>query len=114
MLLTIPDFEAMLSRPVPPREGLPIIGIDLGGSRAWSAVLALYRNGRTRMPGRWLQGYRVYRGSGTRDMVAKGTYQSLADQGVLIQAEGLRIPPAKMLWNLIDSGDVGAASVSHS
>ena len=102
MLLTIPDFEAMLSRPVPPREGLPIIGIDLGGSRAWSAALALYRNGRLECRA-LAPGIPCLADQETRDMVPVRTYSRLADQGVLIQAEGLRIPPAKMLINLIAS-----------
>ena len=36
-----------------------------------------------------------------RDGVPRGTYQSLADQGVLKKAAGLRIPPTKMLMELI-------------
>ena len=100
MLLTIPDFEAMITRPVPPREGLPIIGIDLGGSRAWSAALALYRNGRLEC--RALSpGIPNLVDQETRDMVPAGTYARLAEQGVLIQAEGLRVPPAKMLMEVI-------------
>ena len=36
----------MTTRPVPEREGRPIVGIDLGAGRAWSAAVALWRNGR--------------------------------------------------------------------
>ena len=46
MLLTVSDFEDMTKRPVPPREGQPIVAVDLGANRAWSAALALYSNGR--------------------------------------------------------------------
>ena len=35
------------------------------------------------------------------DNVPKGTYQRLADQGVLIQAEGLRVPPVSLLMTLV-------------
>ena len=31
---------------VPERQGQPIVGVDLGGGRAWSAAVALYPNGR--------------------------------------------------------------------
>ena len=102
----------MLSRPVPPREGLPIIGLDLGGSRAWSAALALFRNGR--IEARALApGIPDLADQEVRDMVPPGTYQRLSDEGVLIQASGLRVPPAKNAC-VFDSGDLGASSVPHS
>ena len=37
----------MEARAVPPRVGRPIVGLDLGSSRAWSAAWALWRNGRS-------------------------------------------------------------------
>ena len=99
-LLTVDDWQLVLKRAVPPREGLPIVALDLGNSRAWSAALALYRNGRIEaravapgIPGLGAQE--------ERDNVPRGTYQKLADEGVLIQAEGLRVPPAKALVKLI-------------
>ena len=46
VLLTVDDFEGMTKREVPARVGRPIVGVDLGGSRAWSAAIALYENGR--------------------------------------------------------------------
>ena len=100
MLLTVSDFEDMAKRAVPPREGQPIIALDLGSNRAWSAALALYRNGRVEaralapgIPGLGAQE--------ERDNVPRGTYSRLSDEGVLIQAAGLRVPPTKMLMELI-------------
>ena len=46
ILLTVEDWKRALSREVPEREGKPIIGIDLGGGRAWSAAAAVWENGR--------------------------------------------------------------------
>ena len=87
MLLTVSDYEEMARRPVPPREGLPIVACDLGGSRAWSAALALYRNGR--IEARALApGIPDLANQEKRDMQAPGTYQRLSDEGVLIQAKG--------------------------
>ena len=100
MLITVDDFEAMTARPVPPREGLPLVGLDLGSGRAWSAALSLYRNGR--IEARALApGLPNLSDQEVRDNVPRGTYQRLADQGVLIQAVGLRVPPAKMLMKLV-------------
>ena len=46
MLLTVSDFEDMTKRAVPPREGEPLVALDLGASRAWSAAVSIYQNGR--------------------------------------------------------------------
>ena len=46
MLLTVADFNAACAREVPPPDGKPIVGIDLGGGRAWSAAVALWSSGR--------------------------------------------------------------------
>ena len=100
MLLTVSDFEDMAKRAVPPREGLPIIALDLGSNRAWSAALALYRNGRVEARA-LAPGIPSLTDQETRDNVPRGTYSRLSDEGVLIQAAGLRVPPAKMLMKLI-------------
>ena len=47
VLLTVEDWKGVLRRKIAPREGAPVVGIDLGGSRAWSAATASYWNGRT-------------------------------------------------------------------
>ena len=39
-LLTPDEWERVLARSVPPaRDGLPIVGVDIGGGRAWSAAV---------------------------------------------------------------------------
>ena len=47
MLLTVDDWKRVCQRPVPERDGKPIVGVDLGAGRAWSAAVAVWRNGRT-------------------------------------------------------------------
>ena len=100
MLLTVEDYESMTKRTVPPREGLPIVSVDLGSGRAWSAALALYRNGRVECRA-LAPGIPSLTDQETRDNVHRGAYSRLSDEGVLIQAAGLRVPPAKMLMKLI-------------
>ena len=100
MLLTVSDFESMTKRAVPPREGLPIVSVDLGSGRAWSAALALYRNGRVECRA-LAPGIPSLTDQETRDNVHRGAYSRLSDEGVLIQAAGLRVPPTKMLMELI-------------
>ena len=46
VLLTVQDWERVISRAVPERQGQPIVGVDLGGGRAWSAAVAVWGNGR--------------------------------------------------------------------
>ena len=86
----------------PERVGKPLCAVDLGGSRAWSAAVSLWRSGliecRAVAPG-----IPSLADQEIRDRVPRGTYQALKDAGVLIQAEGLRVPPAKMLIDLITS-----------
>ena len=100
MLLTVSDFEDMTKRAVPPREGLPIVALDLGASRAWSAAVALYPNGRVEARA-VAPGIPDLGAQEERDNVPRGTYSRLSDEGVLIQASGLRVPPAKALIKLI-------------
>ena len=96
MLLTVSDFEGMAKREVPERAGEPICAVDLGGSRAWSAALVIYPSGRIECRA-VAPGIPSLADQEARDRVPRGTYQSLADRGVLIQAAGLRVPPASLL-----------------
>ena len=43
MVLTVPDFERWSSREAAERAGPPLVAVDLGGGRAWSAAVALYQ-----------------------------------------------------------------------
>ena len=46
VLLTVQDWERVKAREVPERDGRPIVGVDLGGGRAWSAAVAIWASGR--------------------------------------------------------------------
>ena len=102
VLLTVSDWERVTAREVPEREGRPIVGVDLGGGRAWSAAVALWANGRVEAravaPG--IPGLEEQE---KRDRVPAHTYQRLFDLGQLEVAEGLRVQPPAALWDLIRS-----------
>ena len=100
-LLTVSDWERVLKRPVPERVGKPILGVDLGQSRAWSAAVALWRNGRVEVLA-VAPGVPSLAHQERRDRVASGTYSRLADDGVLAVATGLRVPPARLLLDLVN------------
>ena len=102
MLLTVEDFESMAKRAVPPRIGKPLVAVDLGGSRAWSAALALYQNGR--LEARALApGLPTISAQEDRDLVPRGTYERLRASGTLHIAEGLRVPKVSTLIEIITS-----------
>ena len=86
----------MAERPVPPRKGRPIFAHDLGGGRAWSAAVAVWRTGRVEClavaPG--IPGLEAQE---KRDRVAAGTYRWLVQTGALRIAEGLRVQPPAAL-----------------
>ena len=90
MLLTVDDWERVCERPVPPRQGRPLFAYDLGGGRAWSAGVALWRSGRVEClavaPG--IPGLAEQE---KRDRVPRGTYRQLAQSGALLIAAGLRV-----------------------
>ena len=97
MLLTVDDFEQMASREVADRRGRPIVAVDLGGGRAWSAATAIWQSGRVEAvaiaPG--IPGIEEQE---DRDQVPRGTYGRLLETGRLRMAHGLRVqPPAALM-----------------
>ena len=99
-LLLVDDFRQMVARPVPAREGRPVVGVDLGGGRAWSGAVAVYPNGRIEALA-LAPGIPSLEGQEDRDRVSRGVYRKLADSGQLAVAEGLRVQPPSMLWAMI-------------
>ena len=96
-------------RDVPPRVGRPIIGIDLGAERSWSAAWCLWSNGRSEV-------YALCPGvpdlveRERQDAMPRGLYRRLADDGVLLVDEGLRVSrPTVLLAHLTGRGIVPAA-----
>ena len=95
-LLSAEDWKMMLTRPVPERRGSPIVGIDLGGGRAWSSAVAVYRNGRSECFA-LAPGVPSIRDQEKRDRVPQGLYERLVASGQLIVCEGLHVPPVGRL-----------------
>ena len=91
MLLTVEDWERVIARPVPPREGRHIVAYDLGGGRAWSAAVGVWRSGRMEAIA-VAPGIPSLEDQEKRDRVPRGTYRALAQRGALHVAQGLRVP----------------------
>ena len=100
VLLTVTDWQAVIARAVPERVGKPIVGVDLGGGRAWSAAVAVYGNGRVEARA-VAPGIPDLDEQERRDRQPPGTYTKLYDRGSLEVAEGLRVQPPAAMWDLI-------------
>ena len=97
MLLTVDDWERVCARPVPEREGRPIVGVDLGAGRAWSAATAVWRSGRVECLA-VAPGIPSLAEQEKRDRVPGGVYRRLAETGALRVSEGRRVQPPGDLW----------------
>lgn len=100
VLLSVTDYERVTKRDVPERSGRPIVGVDLGGGRAWSAAVALYSNGRCEAMA-VAPGIPSLETQERRDRQPPGTYTKLRDAAQLTIAEGLRVQPPAALWEMI-------------
>ena len=100
-LLTVEDWQRVLKRPVPDAVGRPIVGVDLGQGRAWSAACGVWRNGRVEAVA-VCSGVPSLVDQERRDRVPAGTYQRLVDSGALHLADGLRVPKPGQLVELVN------------
>ena len=99
-LLDVDDWTRVRARPVPAREHRPVVAIDLGQGRSWSAAVAIWPNGRCEAIA-VAPGLPNLADQEKRDRVPKGTYQRLADSGCLRMADGVRVPSPSVLVNWI-------------
>ena len=96
VLLTLTDWRRVCARPVARRVGRPVVGVDLGGGRAWSAAVAVWPGGR-------VEALAVAPGTPSladqekRDRVPRGTYERLAAAGVLSTDGARRVPRVEAL-----------------
>ena len=99
-LLTVADWQQVVAREPAEADGRPLVAVDCGGSRAWSAAVAIYPSG-------LIDAVAVSAGIPSveamekRDRVSPSTYTKLVDLGLLRPAEGLRVPPVSLLWEVI-------------
>ena len=100
MLLTVDDWAIGEAREVQPRADRPIVAVDLGGGRSWSAAVAIWESGRIEAMA-VAPGIPSLEDQERRDSVPSGMYRRLYDAGILDIAEGLRVQPPAQLWESI-------------
>ena len=82
VLLAVTDWQRLLAREPGARDGSPIVGLDVGAGRAWSAAVAVYPSGFTDCFA-LAPGIPTLREQEQRDRQTAGTYQRLYDKGLL-------------------------------
>ena len=99
-LITVPQWQAVLRRPVPERTARPVCGLDMGEGRAWCAAVAIWRSGRTEAIA-VAPGLPDVDQQERRDRVPRGTYSRLLNDGTLSTADGLHMPTARQVVDRI-------------
>ena len=99
-LITTAEWERVCARPVPECEGKPIIGVDLGGNRSWSAAAALWPNGRVEA---WAlaPGTPSLASQERDDQVADDSYSELVRSGGLAVDAGRAVPGVARLLSRV-------------
>ena len=89
-----------MAREVAPRTDKPIVAVDLGGGRSWSAAVAVWQSGRIEAMA-VAPGIPSLADQERRDSVPSGMYTKLYDAGILDMADGLRVQKPEQLWDAI-------------
>ena len=104
VLVEVDAWKRVEGREVPPRDGRPIVGVDLGSERSWSGAWALWPNGRSEV-------YALCPGvpdldeRERQDAMPRGLYRRLHNAGVLLVDEGLRVSrPSVLIDHLLSVG----------
>ena len=95
-LLTGAEWERVCARPVPALEGRPVISVDLGGNRSWSAAAACWSSGRIEA---WAlaPGVPSLASQEAEDQVPDDSYLELVKAGGLSIDEGQHVPSIERL-----------------
>ncbi len=103
-LVSLSDWQAVERRKLAPRKGRPVVGLDMGGNRSWSAAWCLWPNGRS-------EAYAVVPGIPSleererQDAQPRGLYQKLEADGVLVVDQGVRVSsPSVLVAHLVRKG----------
>ncbi|MCY3919664.1 MAG: hypothetical protein OXG38_07655 [Chloroflexi bacterium] len=106
VVLTVRAWQSVCGRPVPEPDGYPVVGVDLGGGRAWSAAAAIWPSGR-------VEAVAVAPGDVSiaeqerRDRVPSGTYEALIASGRLTVDGTRAVPRVEVLLDQVREWEPG-------
>lgn len=104
MLVPADAWRRVEAREVPSRSGRPIVGLDLGSERSWSAAWTLWPNGRSECYA-LCPGIPDLAERERQDAMPRGLYRRLHDDRVLLVDEDLRVSrPAVLIDHLVEIG----------
>ena len=106
-LIEADAWRAVEAREVPPRRGRPIVGLDLGAERSWSAAWCLWTNGRSECLRALLLASLTSPRASDRTVLREVSIDACMTRARLIVDEGLRVSrPATLLNHLVEVGIV--------
>ena len=109
-LISESEWQRVCARPIPPREGAPTIGVDLGGNKSWSAACAVFGLRIELKAWCFSSGNRLHlEDQEAADQVPTGTYQELMKAGGLSIDAGRAVPSVALLLERI--WDWGPAAI---
>ena len=93
-LMTVAEWQTVAARPEGLPVGRPVVGVDMGGGRSWSAAVAVWpETGRVEAIA-VAPGIPSLAETEKRDRVPAGAFGLLVADGALHVAAGLHVPPA--------------------
>ena len=99
------EWETVLDRPVPERDGLPVLGIDIGASRSWSAAVLAWPSGRIETFAS-VPGIPSPTDQERRDGLPRGTLARLIKHRVVGVADGQRVADPAVVLDLLPDIEV--------
>ena len=102
-LITASEWARVCARAVPACEGAPVVGVDLGGTRSWSAASAIWPSGRIEA---WAlaPGQPNLAEQERDDQVPEGAYVELARSGAWPWTKGAPSLTSGCCWRVSGSG----------
>ena len=100
VLLSVDDWKKVLMRIPQSLKGRPVVGLDLGKGRAWSAACGVWPSGRCEVVA-ICGGIPSLADREKQDQVTPGTYSRLVDEGRLYVDEGRRVPRPGLLMSVV-------------
>ena len=99
-LVNAAEWERVCARPIPACEGRPVVAVDLGGNRSWSACCAVFPTGRIEA---WAlaPGVPSLAEQEREDQVAEGAYRELVRSGGLAVDDARAVPDIGLLLSRI-------------